>query len=94
MLGNITNFLNSLTAKEIKVINDDEFIIDRYLGGNCITVLEGLEKMDKLQELHVENQRLPPGEKLLFDPRSLRGISVRNRFTHTVTSRYGFREGG
>lgn len=48
----------------------------RYLGGNCITVVEGLEKLDKLQELHVENQALPPGEKLLFDPRSLKAISV------------------
>ena len=48
----------------------------RYLGGNCITVIEGLEKLQQLQELHVENQILPPGEKLLFDPRSLKAIAV------------------
>lgn len=51
-------------------------LIFRYLGGNAITVIEGLEKLDRLQELHVENQALPPGEKLLFDPRSIKAISV------------------
>lgn len=46
-----------------------------YLGGNKITVVEGLEKLQHLQELHVEHQVLPPGEKLLFDPRSLNAIA-------------------
>ncbi|CAG5117428.1 unnamed protein product, partial [Candidula unifasciata] len=46
-----------------------------FLGGNLITVLEGLENLKQLQELHVENQCLPQGEHLLFDPRSLQGIS-------------------
>ncbi len=49
----------------------------RYLGGNSITVLEGFDKVHNLQELHIENQRIPPGEKLLFDPRSLATLSVR-----------------
>ena len=48
----------------------------RYIGGNNINVIEGLEKLEVLQELHVENQRLPPGEKLLFDPRTLVTLSV------------------
>ena len=48
----------------------------RYLGGNHITVIEGLDKLHMLQELHVENQHLPPGEKLLFDPRTLSTLSV------------------
>ncbi|XP_013389774.1 protein phosphatase 1 regulatory subunit 42-like [Lingula anatina] len=48
-----------------------------YLGGNSITVVEGLEKLDMLQEFHIENQNLPPGEKLLFDPRSLKTLSKR-----------------
>ena len=39
-------------------------------------MVEGLEKLENLQELHVENQVLPPGEKLLFDPRSIKGVSV------------------
>ncbi|MBN3309676.1 PPR42 phosphatase, partial [Amia calva] len=46
-----------------------------YLGGNCITVVEGLEELKDLRELHVDSQRLPPGEKLLFDPRTLHAIA-------------------
>lgn len=47
-----------------------------YIGGNELNVIEGLECLSSLQELHVENQRLPPGEKLLFDPRSLIALAV------------------
>jgi len=39
-------------------------------------VIEGLERLDQLQELHVENQKLPLGEKLLFDPRTINALSV------------------
>ncbi|KAM8967251.1 protein phosphatase 1 regulatory subunit 42 [Pelodytes ibericus] len=46
-----------------------------YLGGNYLTVLEGLEGLEELRELHIENQHLPPGEKLLFDPRTLHSLS-------------------
>lgn len=49
----------------------------RYLGGNYIAVIEGLEGLEELRELHVESQRLPLGEKLLFDPRTLRSLAVR-----------------
>ena len=38
--------------------------------------MEGLEGLKSLRELHVENQRLPEGEKLIWDPRSLRILSV------------------
>ena len=48
-----------------------------YLSGNAITVLEGLEGLTSLAELHVAHQRLPEGEKLLFEPRSLLAIAVR-----------------
>lgn len=48
----------------------------RYLGGNCIAVVEGLDKTAKIRELHMESQRLPLGEKLVFDPRSLRSLAV------------------
>ncbi|KFO20318.1 COP9 signalosome complex subunit 5 [Fukomys damarensis] len=48
---------------------------DRYLGGNYIAVIEGLEGLEELRELHVESQRLPLGEKLLFDPRTLRSLA-------------------
>lgn len=46
-----------------------------HLGYNCIGVIEGLEGLFSLRELHVEHQRLPTGEKLLFDPRSLESVS-------------------
>jgi protein phosphatase 1 regulatory subunit 42 len=52
------------------------FYFCRYLGSNSITVIEGLEKLENLRELHVEKQRLPPGEKLLFEPRSLQSLAV------------------
>ena len=50
----------------------------RYLGGNSITVVEGLEELGELKELHMEGQRLPSGEKLLFDPRTLLSLAVRH----------------
>jgi len=40
-------------------------------------VLEGLEMLTQLQELHIENQQLSSGEKMLFDDRSLQAIAVR-----------------
>ncbi|XP_037136226.1 protein phosphatase 1 regulatory subunit 42 isoform X1 [Syngnathus acus] len=46
-----------------------------YLGGNRISLLEGLERLGELEELHMESQRLPPGEKLQFDPRTLRSLA-------------------
>ena len=46
-----------------------------FLGGNLITVMEGMEKMTSLRELHLNNQKLEPGEKMLFDPSSLSAIS-------------------
>ena len=39
-------------------------------------MLEGLDRVECLQELHIEHQKLPLGEKLLFDPRSLKNLSV------------------
>jgi len=52
------------------------FLIIRHIGGNQISVLEGLENLHELVELHIENQSLPPGEKLLFDPRTLLTLAV------------------
>ena len=52
------------------------FVHFRYLAQNSITVVEGLEKLENLNELHIENQNLPIGEKLLFDPRSMKAIAV------------------
>ncbi|KAG9283388.1 protein phosphatase 1 regulatory subunit 42 isoform X1 [Astyanax mexicanus] len=46
-----------------------------FLGGNSITVVEGLEQLKELRELHIESQRLPPGEKLIFDPCTILALS-------------------
>jgi len=46
-----------------------------YLGGNQIQVLEGLDKCFHLKEIYIENQHLPEGEKLVFDPRTLQCLS-------------------
>ncbi|XP_019942943.1 protein phosphatase 1 regulatory subunit 42 [Paralichthys olivaceus] len=46
-----------------------------YLSGNRITVVEGLEQLRELKELHLEDQKLAPGEKLLFDPRTLLSLA-------------------
>ena len=47
-----------------------------YLNHNSIRVVEGLETLTQLLELHVAHQNLPDGEKLLFDPRSIKGLAV------------------
>lgn len=39
-------------------------------------MVEGLEQLTELKELHLENQRLAPGEKLLFDPSTLLALAV------------------
>jgi hypothetical protein len=48
----------------------------RYLGWNYITVIEGLDKLRNLEELHIQNQQLPQGETIHFDPRTMEGLSV------------------
>lgn len=48
----------------------------RYLGYNCISVVEGLEAITNLEELHIESQKLQPGETIYFDPRSIKNLSV------------------
>jgi len=59
----------------------------RYLDYNAITVVEGLETLQNLTELHVSHQALPDGEKLLFDPRSIAAVSVCNERTFHVVYR-------
>lgn len=38
--------------------------------------MEGLDSARNLKELHIAHQRMPEGEKLLFEPRSLQAIAV------------------
>ena len=40
-------------------------------------MIEGLENMNELVELSIENQDLPPGERLIFDPRCLMTLKVK-----------------
>ena len=58
----------------------------RYLGYNNLSVIEGLQSLVHLVELNVEYQRLPPGEKLLFEPRTLLGLRVSYHITSVVSS--------
>jgi protein phosphatase 1 regulatory subunit 42 len=46
-----------------------------YLSYNSISVVEGLEELTQLTELHIASQNLPKGEKLHFDPRTLKTLS-------------------
>lgn len=46
-----------------------------YLSHNEISVLEGLENLRKVQELYIEKQRLPLGECMCFDPRTVFALS-------------------
>ncbi|XP_021914130.1 protein phosphatase 1 regulatory subunit 42-like isoform X2 [Zootermopsis nevadensis] len=52
-----------------------DMISSGYLGYNCITVIEGLDKLCNLEELHIQNQQLPQGETLQFDPRTMKGLA-------------------
>ena len=79
-LGNATNlthlYLQNNKIARIEGLENLRRLSKLYLGGNAITVVEGLENLGELRELHVEKQHLPPGEKLLFEPRSLEALSV------------------
>lgn len=48
----------------------------RYLGYNCISVVEGLDTISCLEELHVECQQLSQGETIYFDPRTIANLAV------------------
>ncbi|KAM9416649.1 protein phosphatase 1 regulatory subunit 42-like [Salvelinus alpinus] len=57
-----------LEGNSITVVGGLEELKEFYLEGNSITVVGGLEE---LKEFYLEGQRLPSGEKPLFDPRTL-----------------------
>ena len=73
---NLTHlYLQKNKITKIEGLDNLKRLSKLYLGQNSITVVEGLEKMDSLSEFHIENQNLPVGEKLLFDPRSLKAVA-------------------
>lgn len=45
------------------------------VSGNRVGVVEGLPR--GLTELHVQDQRLPPGDALILDPHALAAVQVR-----------------
>ncbi|EDO47417.1 predicted protein, partial [Nematostella vectensis] len=74
--GNLTHlYLQNNKISRIEGLDHCRRLSKLYLGGNSITVIEGLDKLENLRELHMEKQHLPPGEKLLFDPRTLQALS-------------------
>jgi hypothetical protein len=46
-----------------------------FIGGNCISRVEGLSGLTQLQELHIENQKLKIGDELTFEPESVQAIA-------------------
>ncbi|NWI58062.1 PPR42 phosphatase, partial [Calyptomena viridis] len=74
--SNITHlYLQNNCISSIENLSSLKKLEKLYLGGNCITIIEGLDKIGEIRELHVESQHLPLGEKLLFDPVSLRSLA-------------------
>ncbi|XP_055037421.2 protein phosphatase 1 regulatory subunit 42 [Misgurnus anguillicaudatus] len=74
--SNLTHlYMQNNNISHIENISSLHNLSKLFLGGNSITVVEGLEELKSLKELHVEGQRLPHGEKLVFDPRSISSIS-------------------
>ncbi|XP_063340158.1 protein phosphatase 1 regulatory subunit 42 [Pelmatolapia mariae] len=74
--SNLTHlYMQNNSITHIDNLHNLQNLSKLYLGGNRIAVVEGLEQLHQLKELHVENQRLTPGEKLLFDPRTLDSLA-------------------
>jgi len=48
----------------------------RYLDGNQISCLEGLDNCTNLTELHMSNQAIPAGKDFQFDENTLTTLSV------------------
>eukprot|EP01135_Chromosphaera_perkinsii_P012196 Nk52_evm15s2612 gene=Nk52_evmTU15s2612 len=67
-------YLQNNNIERIENLNHLEALQKLYLSGNRITVLEGLSNCAALSELYVENQKLPEGEKMVFDPDTMAGL--------------------
>ncbi|KAI4884792.1 hypothetical protein NFI96_018755 [Prochilodus magdalenae] len=73
---NLTHlYLQNNNITHIENLTSLQRLSKLFLGGNSITVVEGLEQLSELKELHIEGQRLPRGEKLIFDPRTILALS-------------------
>ncbi|XP_056640909.1 protein phosphatase 1 regulatory subunit 42-like [Diorhabda sublineata] len=73
--GNLTSlYLQNNRIKRIENLNLKN-LRRLFIGHNNISVVEGLENLVNLEELHIENQNMPDGTALCFDPRSLLKLS-------------------
>lgn len=68
-------YLQNNRIRKIENLQNLRKLRKLYLGHNEIGVLEGLENMRKVQELYIEKQRLPCGEPMCFDPRTIFALS-------------------
>jgi len=69
---NLTHlYLQNNNISKIEGLKHLQRLTKLYLGYNNLSVIEGLHSLEFLRELNVECQRLPQGEKLLFEPRTL-----------------------
>ncbi|XP_016767406.1 protein phosphatase 1 regulatory subunit 42-like [Apis mellifera] len=75
--SNLTHlYLQHNIISKIENLNYLEKLQTLYLGYNKILVVEGLENLKNLTVLQIENQKLPFGESLYFDPRSILALST------------------
>ncbi|XP_043519493.1 protein phosphatase 1 regulatory subunit 42-like isoform X1 [Frieseomelitta varia] len=75
--SNLTHlYLQHNEISKIENLNFLEKLQTLYLGYNKILVVEGLECLRNLTILQIENQKLPIGESLCFDPRSIFTLST------------------
>jgi len=69
---NLTHlYLQNNAIERLQGINKLKHLSKLFIGRNKLVVLEGLHEIPNLRELHIESQQLPPGEKLLIDPRTI-----------------------
>ncbi|CAH2010766.1 unnamed protein product [Acanthoscelides obtectus] len=47
-----------------------------FIGHNKISVLEGMNNLEHLEELHIEKQDIPEGSNFCVDPRTILALSV------------------
>ncbi|XP_017891681.1 protein phosphatase 1 regulatory subunit 42-like [Ceratina calcarata] len=75
--SNLTHlYLQHNAISKIENLDSLEKLQTLYLGYNKISVVEGLELLNNLTVLQIENQKLPSGEMLCFDPRSVFTLST------------------
>lgn len=80
-IESLRNVETSPNLTHLYIINNSLYELDSvsrlsklekiYAGKNRIQVIEGLTNLDNLLELHIENQKLFPGEKMHLEPESL-----------------------